>query len=366
MRGRGRAGRPRSRTWVVLATVVLVLCAVSSCSSSPPAVAPTAQPAPPVTSSEEFVLGLGVPWTVGLANDTGGHDVGEWPPFPVSALRLWDSRTTWRDLQPAPRTWRFGALDAALAAAAAHGTSDVTLVLAGTPQWASVRTTAEDAPWIGPGSASPPRDLVAWQEYVTAVAERYRGRITSYEIGNEPNLRTFWNGTPGEWAAYVAVAASAIHAADPDATVVASVGLVRRARDLRSIAVWAATAAVSPHVDVLAIHAYPTRGTLAAMPGLLVRARSVLDAAGAQGRPAWVTEVNVSDGSSLPDAGQRAVVRRLTRSIADAGYARGYWYAWTALGPADLIQLSPGAPAAGTLQRLAAGGQPARTGPDLG
>jgi GH35 family endo-1,4-beta-xylanase len=267
-------------------------------------------------------------------------------------LRLWDSRTTWRDLQPSPGRWNFGTLDALLATAAAHGTSDITLVLAGTPQWASVRTSPADAPWIGPGSASPPRDLHEWSAYVATVAARYRGRISTYEIGNEPNLPTFWNGTPAQWAGYVAVAASAIRSADPSATVVADVGLIRGARDLPAVGQFAGLAAISPYVDAFAIHAYPSRRTLATMPDVLAHARALLTAVGAGGRPVWVTEVNVSDGSSLSDSRQRAAVRLLTRAIASAGYARAFWYAWTALGPANLIQLAPRTPGAAALQQV--------------
>lgn len=156
---------------------------------------------------------------------------------------------------------------------------------------------------------------------MSTVASRYRGRIDAYEIGNEPNLRTFWNGTPGQWAAYVATAS-----------------------------VWAATAAVAPYVDVLSIHAYPTRRTMASMPGLLARTRELLRAVDPERRPAWVTEVNVSDGSGLSGAGQRRAVRQLTQSVWTAGYERVYWYAWTALGPPNLIPLSSENPAARALR----------------
>lgn len=301
-------------------------------------------------AAQHPVVGLAVPWAVGLTRASGGHDPGEWPPFRLPALRLWDSRTTWRDLQPAPGRWDFRTLDAIVAKAAVHGTDDVMLVLAGTPSWAAVRATADDAPWIGPGSASPPRDLRAWYDYVSTVASRYRGRIDAYEIGNEPNLRTFWNGTPGQWAAYVATASAAIHVADPSATVVADVGLVRRARDVAATSVWAATAAVAPYVDVLSIHAYPTRRTMASMHGLLARTRELLRAVDPERRPAWVTEVNVSDGSGLSGAGQRRAVRQLTQSVWTAGYERVYWYAWTALGPPNLIPLSSENPAARALR----------------
>ncbi len=156
---------------------------------------------------------------------------------------------------------------------------------------------------------------------MSTVASRYRGRIDTYEIGNEPNLRTFWNGTPAQWAAYVA-----------------------------ATSVWAATAAVAPYVDVLSIHAYPTRRTMASMPGLLARTRELLGAVDPERRPAWVTEVNVSDGSGLSGAEQGRAVRQLTQSVWTAGYERVYWYAWTALGPPNPIPLSSENPAARALR----------------
>lgn len=279
------------------------------------------------------------------------HDRGEWPTFEVPALRLWDSRTTWRDLEPEPDRWEFGTLDAILGTAAAHGTSDVLLVLAGTPEWAARRTRQTDAPWIGPGSASPPTDLRDWFDFVHTVAERYRGRIGAYEIGNEPNLLTFWNGTSAQWAAYVAVAAYAVHSADPSARIVADVGLLRGTRDLATLGAWAAPVVINPYVDVLAVHAYPDAAGRSRMPRLLQDAHDLLAAMG-RGRPSWVTEVNVSDGSSLRPRRQATAVRSLTRAIEAAGFQRAYWYAWTALGPDELIQLSPQTPGARALAQL--------------
>ena len=169
---------------------------------------------------------------------TTGNDPGEWPAFPVQATRLWDARTTWLHLEPADDQWAWTTLDAHLAKAEREGVDDVTLVLASTPRWAATRVTPDDAPWLGPGSASPPRDIEQWREYVGTVAQRYAGRIDAYEIGNEPNLATFWNGTPAQYAELVTVAAREIRQADPDATIAVNAGLVRRPDDLPALATW--------------------------------------------------------------------------------------------------------------------------------
>ena len=273
----------------------------------------------------------------------------------MAATRLWDTRTTWLHLEPADGQWNWTTLDAHLAKAAAEGVDDVTLVLAGTPRWAAIRETDDDAPWLGPGSASPPKDVEQWRDFVTETASRYRGQIDAYEIGNEPNLATFWNGTSQEYAELVSVAADAIGEADPDARIVVNAGLVRGERDLDALARWLGPLAEGTDgdpraaIDVVSVHLYPEPADLPDVPDLLQGIRTALADAGFGGTPAWVTEVNVQDGSSLPTAQQGSAVTTLTRQIDDAGFARAYWYAWTDLGPENLVQFSPGEPGARAL-----------------
>jgi len=125
---------------------------------------------------------------------------GDWPEQRVDGLRLWDTRTAWLNLEPVDDGWEFAHLDALVAKAEGRGVTRITLVLAGTPRWAATRVSDADAPWLGPGSAAPPRDIAQWQEFTAKVAERYRGRIDAYEVWNEPLSAEFFNGTPEEWA----------------------------------------------------------------------------------------------------------------------------------------------------------------------
>ena len=333
------------RLLVVLAsTLLLAACAtVVTPTRAEPSAVPSAIPTP---SAPAFLTGLTVPWAVGgeriRADGTRGVDPGQWPPFPVPAVRLWDTRTAWLHLQPAPGRWHWATLDALLAKAQHEGTRDVMLVLAGTPKWAAVRTLRSDAPWLGRGSASPPSSLSDWTDFVHTVATRYRERITAYEIGNEPNLLTFWNGTPTQYGEFVAAAASAIRDADPSATIVANVGLVRRDADLDDIATWLAPVTASADVDAVSLHAYPKAGRLDEVVNLLRAARGRL--AVLTDLPAWMTEVNVADGARLPHARQAGAVTDLTQDVYASGFERAYWYAWNDLAMDTLIPLYDGTP----------------------
>jgi len=79
--------------------------------------------------------------------------------------------------------------------------------------------------WARPGKtgSGPPDDAQDLANFMAAMAARYRGRVSAYEIWNEQNLQREWDGVPLSATDYVALLAAAypaIKAADPDAIVV--------------------------------------------------------------------------------------------------------------------------------------------------
>lgn len=118
----------------------------------------------------------------------GKDPVTEWPTGIVGAVRLWDSRTRWADIEPAPGQFDFEQLDHYVAQAEANAAT-VMLVLGSTPRWASARPW-EPCPY-GSGCIAEPADLRHWDRYVETVARRYRGRIALYELWNEPYFSEF-------------------------------------------------------------------------------------------------------------------------------------------------------------------------------
>ena len=88
----------------------------------------------------------------------------------------------------------------------------------GVPRWASPSadgklTVTGEPRW----KMAAPSDLAAWSNFVSRLVSRCRGRVSDWEIGNEPGHQSaFWTtGSPEDFAAYLKTAYIAAHAADP-------------------------------------------------------------------------------------------------------------------------------------------------------
>jgi len=135
-----------------------------------------------------------------LPNASGAPVSGgvPWPAAKFGTLRLWDSGTSWTSLEPQQGVWNWEPLDIWVAAAEQHGVQDILLTLGQTPPWASANP--DDVNYIGAGAPAPPTDNQYGATIITAVAQRYKGRIRNYEIWNEPNDPTYYTGTVDELA----------------------------------------------------------------------------------------------------------------------------------------------------------------------
>jgi hypothetical protein len=163
----------------------------------------------------------------------------------------------WHKIQPAEDTWNFEVYDAMLDALEAADIELIAMVAYGTT-WASSQTTSE--------STYPPDDPADFANFAAAVADRYEGRITKYEIWNEPNAGRFWrpelSGDPEAWGELALQAARAIHSEDPAAEVIlggtffpAQVIMGGEEFIRRAIA---AHPDLLMEADTIAVHPYPT------------------------------------------------------------------------------------------------------------
>ena len=140
-------------------------------------------------SPNQFSLSVApqVGWNAGLE--------GLRPPA-ASMYRLWDMKVAWKDVNPAQGVFNWSELDRRVALVESWGGKPL-LVLGLTPQWAAKDPAAGDPRW-GAGTASPPANITYWNDYVRSVATRYGARIAGYELWNEANLTTFWQGSTKE------------------------------------------------------------------------------------------------------------------------------------------------------------------------
>ena len=193
------------------------------------------------------------------------------------------------------------------------------------------------------GSASPPKDLQEWREYVAAVATRYRGRITAYQIGNEPNLDEFWSGTPEQLRDLAATAIEAIRAADPGALIVAPGPCVTSLHTMaRTRPWWQALQGLD--FDALALQWYPPKGTAPEEVTEVAAAARRL-ASGLQNLPLWVTEVNHVRPADATARSDRRMVHATIAAARAAGVERMYWYAWSRRTRPELLRLTDRSPA---------------------
>lgn len=254
--------------------------------------------------------------------DASGHTVSggvPWPTAQFGTLRLWDSDTSWTWLEPQKGVWNWEPLDMWVAEAERHGVRDILLTLGQSPTWASSNPDATS--YVGAGAPAPPANNQDWQDYITAVATRYRGRIRYYEIWNEPNDPTYYTGTVAELATLTKEASQILKAIDPGNTVVSPAPYVAGYLD------QLLTAGIGPYVDMLAFHIY-TYATLPETAGTsLAGVRLVMAKHGVGTTPLWDTEGASGDNTTSDTVSANYVVRRYLVDLA-YGSVRFDYYAW--------------------------------------
>jgi hypothetical protein len=111
-----------------------------------------------------------------------------------------------------------------------------------TPKWAAARRKNA---W-----REPPRNLDAFARFMAVIATRYRGKVRSWELSNEPDNRGYWRGSPKQFTRMFASAARA----DPDAVVV--LGGLARSSESEFFRSLVTNHRLSRYFDVLNFHGY--------------------------------------------------------------------------------------------------------------
>ena len=261
---------------------------------------------------------------------------GVTPTVPYGAVRLWDSGVAWGQVQQKKNVYWWNGLDAAIANANKQG-AQIMYVLGSTPTWAASNTKQGTYP--NKGAASMP-SMKDWKAWVTAVVQRYSASIESYQIWNEANLTTFWQGTPQQMADLTAEAAKIIRKYDPTAKVVSASTTVRLTSAYNKFfpAYLKALKKKSWPIDAVAVHLYPpSTGTPGTRADYIVQVQKDMKKAKVPAsKQMWDTEINygiAGPGSGNPDkdiegATAAAWVAQTYLDDLRLGVARAYWYYW--------------------------------------
>ena len=300
--------------------------------------APIASPANAATgvTTDQFSLGL-------------APEVTTSPGVQAGYLRLWDMGVAWRDVNPAPGVFNWTVLDQRVAQAQAAG-AKVLYVAGLTPVWAAANPADGDPRW-GAGSASAPADPQTYSNFITALMQRYGGRIAAVETWNEANLKTFWTGTADQMADLTQRANTAIKAISPGTSVFAASTTTRLINSVKTFfgPYAAALKAKGYPIDGWTIHTYPAANATPVNRFEAIDAwRGVLsDSTGsdpnALKKAVWDTEINygLAGPGTIPhqDFDGPTGASYLARTYVDSmrqGISATFWYLWTA-GPYGLI-----------------------------
>jgi polysaccharide biosynthesis protein PslG len=326
------------RAVTALVTSALVLAGAAA--SAPAQAAPAGQGGPvPLTQ-----FGLHVPQ---IAN-------GAVPTVTYGSVRLWDSGVAWGQVQQKKNTYWWNGLDAAIASANAQN-AKIMYVLGSTPKWAASNTKQGTYP--NKGAASMP-SMKDWKNWVKAVSSRYADSIESYQIWNEANLQTFWQGTPKQMAQLTNEARKIIRKTDPTATVVAASSTVRLQSAYKKFfpAYLKELKKLNWPIDVVSVHLYPaSTGTPGDRAAYITQVKSDMKKAKVPAsKPLWDTEINygiAGPGSGNPDKdieGATAAAWTAQTYLDDLrlGVGRAYWYFWAPNANLVGIQMQPGTPGA--------------------
>lgn len=66
----------------------------------------------------------------------------------------------------------------------------------------------------------PPKDYEAYGDFVKALVTRYKDKIKTWELWNEPDIWIYWQGTKKQFADFLKVGAEAVREVDPEAKIV--------------------------------------------------------------------------------------------------------------------------------------------------
>lgn len=203
----------------------------------------------------------------------------------LSVLRI---SIGWDGVEPEKDRYELGYWDAFVQLAHERGIVLIPYV-AYTPRWNS--DGGPDDYW-----KTPPRDLKEFSEIMRLLATRYRGRIHSWELWNEPDNRDYWLGSAAQYAALLQAGAEAVHGADPELKVVSG-GLAGGVDFFRELF---AQPGAAQAIDVVNLHSYYETwnpNPLETIPSYVDDiGRIVAERGGRQ--PLWMAEVGYSNFQS--------------------------------------------------------------------
>ena len=273
-------------------------------------------------------------------------NASHYPTVPFGGVRLWDTNTTWAQIETSRGSYYWTDLDVWLGNIKSHG-QDAMYTFGRVPHWASSEPS-QACPYAvsTPGCAAPPSDLNSgdniWKEFVTAIVKHSLSsselHIAYYEMWNEPDLTNNWAGTPAQLVQMANDAYTIIHALDPSAKVIGPSPTTGNQWGIHFLPSYYAAGGATPQ-DIVGMHAYlyDNTGHFATSPAGITTTISQLQTLMAQygisALPIWFTEgawtgAVVTIPSFTPAQQAAYLAQEYMLMWSTGAVSRYYWYTW--------------------------------------
>jgi hypothetical protein len=281
--------------------------------------------------------------------DFNGHQI--WPgtdgmgaTATLAGLRLWDNGVKWSEIETANGTYDWTTFNEWLDLAQ-QANVDVLYTFGATPQFAAATTPPANCNSPGPYSCAPPTDVNAdgtgtdamFQAFVTALVTQAAGRVSYYELWNEPDCPCFWAGTTAQLVRMSQDAAAIIRSLDPNAKILSP------SAHGPTMATWFdgyIAAGGAAYFDIVNVHMRGTSTTNVSPEAFLTMyglVETELEKRNLTSLPLWDDEHGIlsTDGLSDPDM-LAGYVARSAILRAGVGIQRQYIYTWDTPAPYGL------------------------------
>jgi PKD repeat protein len=248
-----------------------------------------------------------------------------WPTVAFGSYRMWDDGTAWANINTSNGYYNWSPIDNWVNKAQQHNVQ-LLYTFGRTPNWASSSpsTTCN----YGSGQCVAPSNYTYWDNFVTALVTRYKGKIKYYEMWNEPNDLGFWKGTTAQQVEMTRRAANIIHSIDPNAIVV-SPGATWTATTAWAWLDGYLAAGAGPYLDEIGVHGYTGNNKADGIFSIIDNTQNTQAKYGLN-LPINITEGGWGRNSVITDATAQAafLVQRYLLITSRPKVATFFWYEW--------------------------------------
>ena len=264
------------------------------------------------------------------------------PSVPFDSFRIWDidgfnaGGTTWAGIETSSGVYNFSGLDVWLTACK-NNNKTVLYTFGFVPAWAN----GNQLPGV------PPSDIATgntqWKNFVTKLVQHSlaapasgKAKISYYEIWNEPDLQTYWQGSPAQMVTMAHDAYTIIKALDPSAIVIGPSPSTATSSGVHFLPSYYAANGF-PYQDIIGCHAYLYNGSVFATTPVGItttinQLKKLATTYGIGNQRIWFTEgtwggspnnTNMTMDQKVAYLGQDYMLM-----VNSAAVDRFYWYSW--------------------------------------